>query len=128
MPFQWGERIAEDNRLPVDIGGGTITLGAVLAVTPNPAAQTDRSGTITSANVSQAVIGSAASRNGFIIQNVSSADDMWVNTSGGAASAGPGSFRIGPGEWISSSMNGGPIQSVSILCATAGAPFTAKEW
>jgi hypothetical protein len=87
---------------------------------------TDRSGTITLGGTAQTIAAVNGARTYLLVQNVSDTA-MWVNL-GATATAGAGSILL--------SANGGsfvaeasaiPLGHVSILCATTGKAYTAKE-
>lgn len=109
---------------------GTPTVNATLTGTAaSPVALgalTDRSGTVTSGGSAQTIAAANAARRYFIIQNHSDTD-LWLNF-GVAAVANQPSFKI--------AANGGtmvfegsyiPTGLVSIIGATTGKAFTAKE-
>lgn len=87
---------------------------------------TDRSGTITSGGASQQVMAANASRKYLLVQNNSVAA-LWVNFTGAAVTTQPA---------IQLAANGGSIvmegsfvstEAVTIIGATTGQVFTAKE-
>lgn len=86
---------------------------------------TDRSGTITTANVSQQVAAANPARTYFFFDNVSD-KPMWINF-GSAATATQPSIQVSVGG---SFVFEGPTvssESVFVLCAAATRAFTAKE-
>ena len=87
---------------------------------------TDRSGTIAAANTTQQIAPANPARSGFLIQNLSTGD-LWLATSG-AATAGQPALRIGAGQLLEFPASGVPAGAVSVLGATAGQSFSAREW
>jgi hypothetical protein len=86
----------------------------------------DRSGTITSANVSQTVAAAKSSRRYFIFQNVSDTD-MWINCTGAATPA-SGSFLIeANGGWMVFEASMVTTQAWTVICTGSGKAFTSKE-
>lgn len=86
---------------------------------------TDRSGTITTGGTAQTIAAANTNRRYFEFQNLST-ETMYINF-GATATSESNSFRILAGaEWIPMS-NFCPTGSVSILAATTGGKFVAKE-
>lgn len=102
-----------------------LPMGGTVVVTPQgPATYADGSGTITAGGTSQVVFAANASRRYLLIQN-NSDQDMWVNF-GIAAVVSQPSVKV--------AANGGffeplvvPASSVTIIGATTGKAFTAKQ-
>jgi hypothetical protein len=88
---------------------------------------TDRSGVIVAANVPQTFAPTSRLRLGYIIQNNSNGD-LWVNDLGTPAAFAPPSFRLVPGASFESILGYRPSQSISIIGATIGQPFTGRVW
>lgn len=89
-------------------------------------AASDRSGTITSGGASQTVMGQNNNRHGCSIQNVSSGD-LWVNDVGGSAVANQPSFKVTSGAMYQC-VNGSGTAAITVLGATTGQAFAAREW
>jgi hypothetical protein len=88
----------------------------------------DGSGTITLGGTAQTVFAANISRQYLLIQNVS-AEDMWVNF-GIAAVANQPSIKLVAGASVEFSVGGTgvvPTASVSVIAATTGSAFTAKQ-
>jgi hypothetical protein len=90
------------------------------------ATHTDRSGTITSGGVAQAVMAANTQRQGCTIQNQSTGD-LWVNGLGTAAAAQP-SVRVPAGAEYQCNPTGVQTTAISIFGATTGQAFMAREW
>lgn len=86
---------------------------------------TSRSGTITSGGVAQTVSAAAAGRKYFFFQNVSDTT-MWLNITGGSASATQPSVRLEPSQCFCP-LGMVPTDAISVFCATTGKAFTAFE-
>jgi hypothetical protein len=86
----------------------------------------DRSGTVAVAGVAQQLAPANAARSGLLIQNLS-AGDLWLSTAG-AATAGQPSFRIGAGQLLEFPASGVPAGAISVLGASDGQAFSAREW
>jgi hypothetical protein len=86
----------------------------------------DRSGTITNAATSQEVMPPSATRRGFIFENVSDAT-MWINF-GVAATASQPSLQILTNTRFVSPDTMVPSGSLTVICASQGKAFAAKEW
>lgn len=97
-----------------------------LASSATPAA--DGSGTIASAATAQTLFGGAIPENGYAIYNPGTAD-LWISDSATAAINGAGSIRIaGNGGGYETPLGYRAGAPLSIIGATAGAPFTARKW
>ena len=88
-------------------------------------ALTDRSGTIAAGGAAQQVAAANVNRKYLLIQNLSAAD-LWVNF-GAAAVASQPSVRLAPGAALVMRGDYVDTQAVSVVGATAGQAFTAKE-
>lgn len=114
------------------IAGGSITVtgsgagGLTPVEFPVSSALTDISGTITSGGTAQTIAAANAVRNGFSIQNTS-AGDLWFNTLATAVAASP-SIRIPAGGLYESPVNQRPTGAISLIGATTGQTFSAREW
>lgn len=109
-------------------GGGSPThaLRVTLAGTPTvvvaPQGYTyaDTSGTITAGGVAQAL--SVSGQSLVKIQNLDTAEDLWINdTSGTAAVNTPGSFKLVAGGYYETDSNA----AISVVATTTGHKFTA---
>ena len=90
-----------------------------------PVTPTDKSGTITTGGTAQVAIALNANRRGFVIQNLS-AGDLWWNDVGAATAASP-SFKIVAGQGYESIAGNCPTTAISIIGATTGQAFAARE-
>jgi len=104
----------------------TTATGGGIAIKGNPVTYTNRSSTITSGGVAQTLMAANASRNGFLIQNVSSGD-LWISSLGTAAASQP-SIQLPPMAYYEPPLNGVPVAAISIYGATTGQAFSAREW
>ena len=106
----------------------TVSSSAPLPVAVFPASSTsgwtDRSGTITTGGTAQAVCAANTSRRYLLVVN-NTDTDMWINDTATAVADSPS---------IKLPANGGffeplvpPLGAISIICATTGKKFTAKE-
>lgn len=86
----------------------------------------DRSGTITSGGTAQTIAAADSTRIGFLIQNVSDTD-MYVNF-GAVAVAGGTSLKLVSGAGYETPSTLAEKGAVSVIGATTGKAFTAKEW
>lgn len=120
------------NRVARVITSAALALLLVLASSgfaQNPSKRdpwTDRSGTITLGGTAQTIAAANGSRDYIIVQNVSDTA-MWLNI-GAVATAGNGSFLLAAngGSFVAEATKI-PTGYVSILCATTGKAYTAKE-
>lgn len=90
------------------------------------ATRTDKSGTVTSGGTAQTIIASNAARKGFEIQNQSTGD-MYFSTLAVAVQGQP-SVRIAPGQLYETPLGGSGTGAVSLIGATTGQAFAAREW
>ena len=92
----------------------------------NAGPTTNRSGTITAGAIAQDVAAENIGRRGFFLQNLSN-ENMWLNFGSDAVADQP-SIRIAPDGVFS--MEGSVIgnERISLIAATTGSKFTAKEW
>lgn len=105
--------VDDGHPLPVSQRGRTVTY-------------TDRSGTIAAAGTAQPLAPANAARGGFFIENLSTGD-LWI-TSLGTATIGQPAIRIAAGQLYEFPANGVPGASLSIVGATAGQSYAAREW
>lgn len=90
-------------------------------------ALSDKSGSIVAAGTAQALMAASNVRNGFSVQN-NSAGDLWINELGSTAVTSQPSLKIASGA-IYETPRGFPCPyAVSIIGATLGQAFTAREW
>jgi hypothetical protein len=87
----------------------------------------DRSGAIISGGHAQTIMAANANRQGFSIQNLSSAA-LWFNGLGVAATIGRPNFMLPSGAMYESPVPGTPSNAVSIIGAATGQSFSAREW
>lgn len=93
-----------------------------LAIDNTPVDATTR--TITTGGASQAVFAANSNRRYLLIQNQSDTD-MYINF-GAVAAAGTTSVKIIPGSSYQDNQNP-PTTTVTIVCATTGKAFAAKQ-
>jgi hypothetical protein len=91
-----------------------------------PVGYLDRSGAIAAGGAPQTIAAANPARQGFLVQNLSAAD-LWFSSLG-AATAGSPALRIAPGQLYESPAHGVPSTAISILGATTGQAFAAREW
>jgi len=96
-----------------------------IPVTPGRGAVTNRSGTITAGGTAQTLAAVNASRKYLIIQNVS-AGDLWINFTT-TAIVGQPSVKIGPDASFVMEASFVSTELISIIGATTGQAFAAKE-
>lgn len=104
--------LVSPNPLPVQINAG---------VTP-----VNRSGTIAAGGTAQQLAAANPDRQGFWIQNLS-AEDLWINDLG-AATTGQPSWKIPPDALYEAPITGVTLGALSIIGATTGQAFAAREW
>ena len=104
---------------------GEKSIGLVRTTNALIAAETNRSGTITSGGAAQVLMAANTGRLGFWVQNLS-VGDLWISTVGDAAATQP-SMQLPAGSFYepSTGVFGGAI---SIYGATTGQAFSAREW
>ncbi len=91
----------------------------------------NRSGTITAGGTAQQLAPANENRRYLMVQNISDTD-MWINDLGTATADSP-SIKIAPGAtvaWYDSDDVQEPLvpeQAISIICATTGKKWTARE-
>jgi len=86
----------------------------------------NKSGTITTGGTAQTLSAANSARNGFWIQN-QSAGSLWIYELGAATQASP-SLEIKPGQLYEYPAGGVPASAISIIGATTGQVFAAREW
>lgn len=103
-------------------GGGGGSSGGTVA-----GSYTNRSGTITTGGVSQTLMAANASRKAWTVQNRSTGN-LYINfTAAASASATGGSIELQPGDAYSEAGDFVSTEAITILGATTGQAFTAKE-
>lgn len=103
---------------------------ATLAGSVGPVSPTDRSSKITTGGTAQSLMASNSTRRGYWFQN-QSAGDLWINELGTAvilAAGTPQSLKIAAGTYYESPVNGTPTGAISIIGATTGQQYAAREW
>lgn len=121
-------------QLPASLGIKTSALSmsvapasdGVFMVAGAAATKTDQSGTITTGGTQQTAIASNASRKGFEIQNQSTGN-LYFSTLASAVQSEP-SILLGPGQLYETPLGGSGTGAVSIIGATTGQAFAAREW
>lgn len=108
----------------VQLAAGTASIGTV-TTTPTAGTLTNRSGTITVGGTAQQLMAANASRKYLFIQNLST-ENMWINLTTTATTGQP-SIKLLPNGVFS--MEGAFVstESVSVIAATTGSAYTAKE-
>jgi hypothetical protein len=89
--------------------------------------KTDRSGTVTTGATAQTLMPANSARLGWQLQN-NSVGDIWFNELGATAVANQPSFKLAPGDSYESPVGATTTAAISIIGATTGQPFTAREW
>lgn len=89
----------------------------------------DLSGTITSGGTAQSLAATNELRIGYSVMNLSSGK-LFVNDVGGTAvsTEAGASITINAGDLYESPRDQRPTQAISILGATTGQAFAAREW
>lgn len=97
-----------------------------VAVAPAAGLLTDQSGALTTGGTAEVMMASNADRAYLLIQNIDTAEDLWFNFTTTAVADQP-SIKLGPGD--SFVMESGFIstQAISVIAATTGHKWTAKE-
>lgn len=98
---------------------------ALTPVNAAPVAYVDRSGTVTAGGAAQTLMAANAARRGMLVQNNSSGP--LTISSVGAASTSAG-LILQPGQLYEAPLGGVPTAALSILGATTGQRFDAREW
>lgn len=125
---------AISTQLPASLG--IKTAAASLSVAPasdgvfnvsySPASLTDRSGTLAAGATAQNAAPANVARKGFWIQNNSSGA-LWINTLATAVQSQP-SLQIAAGAYYEAPPGGAGTGAISIIGATTGQAFSAREW
>lgn len=85
---------------------------------------TNKSGTITTGGAAQNVCAANTKRKGFWFQNVSDTD-MWLYELGTAVADQP-AVKVAAGQAFEFPVT--TIGAISVICATTGKKFSAREW
>ncbi len=88
---------------------------------------TDRSGTITLGGTAQTLMAANTSRHGCILQNQSTGD-MWLNETGSTAVLLQPSVWLPAGSVYTCPIGGASTAAFSLIGATTGQAFMAREW
>lgn len=112
-------------------GGGNLDpasgAGSTISITGNNAVTyVDKSGTLTAGGTAQNAAASNTSRQGFIIQNNSSGS-LWFSTLTTAVQSQP-SIQLMPNAYYEFPSTGVSTGAVSIIGATTGQAWSAREW
>lgn len=86
----------------------------------------NRSGTIGTGGTAQSLAAENKKRMGLWVQN-QSAGSLWINDLGAATQAQP-SLEIKTGETLIIDNGNAPSAAISIVGATTGQAFSAREW
>jgi hypothetical protein len=92
-----------------------------------PMTHVDRSGSITLGNQAQTVMAVNNNRHGCFVQNTSAGDE-WLSETTATAVIGSPSIWLPSGAFFTCSPNGVPTVAISIIGATTGQTFSAREW
>lgn len=135
-----GDVIATDDisgvkyqRVKVNFGAdgasSDVAVGNGLPITSSNVTVTNRSGSITTGNTAQQLMAANSLRKGFWIQNIS-AGDLYISDVGTATnnSVTPNSLVIKPDVIYESPFGGTSSAAISIIGATTGQKFVAREW
>lgn len=103
---------------------GVITVSAV----PSNGVLTDRSGTITTGGTAQNAMAANSSRKYLLIRNPTTATaPLWFNFTTAAVVTGSPSIRLDPGDSFIMESGFVSTEAISVIAATTGHAFTAKE-
>lgn len=107
----------------------TIAGGQVAVKIQKQNAMTDRSGTITAGGTAQALAAANGARNGLFVQNPSAnTGSLWITEQGVNAVESEPSIEIPPGMAFEYPETAIPVTAISIIGATTGMGFAAREW
>jgi len=107
------------------VPAGTAADPVISAIEGNQVTLTDRSGTVTAGGTAQQLMAANSSRRGFSVQNNS--NGALTISSVGTASTTAGMI-LQPGQLYEAPITGVPTTAISILGATTGQRFDAREW
>ncbi len=98
-----------------------------IPVSASTSTRTNRSGTITTGGAAQNLMPANASRKYLLLQNPSTAtESLWFTELGVDAVQAPPSMELQPGQSYESALDV-PVTAISIIAATTGHAFTARE-
>lgn len=100
--------------------------GQLVEISPARTAVTDRSGTITAGGTAQVLMPANPNRFGYSVQNNSSGD-LWISEITTAVANQP-SLKIPAGALYECPWYYVPVTAISIIGATTGQAFCAREW
>lgn len=106
-------------------GSATSPIYTAPGTAASTAVYTDRSGTVTTGATAQQLMAANSSRRGFFVQNNSTG--ILTISSVGTASTTAG-LVLQPGQLYEAPSTGVPLTAISILGATTGQRFDAREW
>lgn len=124
-PASAGTLIAFTKGIVTLLASIVASIASAFTIRGNQVTYTDRSGTVTLGGTAQTLAASNASRRGFTIQNNSTAN-LTVNSLGTATTT--AGIIIAPGQLYEWPETGIPTTAISILGATTGQRFDAREW
>lgn len=111
--------------LPVSVGAMDGDTDEI-TIEPAQGTLTNRSGTISSGGTSQQLAAALATRRYLFIQNVDTGEDLWFNFTTDAVVDQP-SIRLRPGESYENPPHFCSSEKVTVIAATTGQKFVAKE-
>ncbi len=100
--------------------------GSVTTVMGYRTEKVDRSGTIAVGGVAQELAPENSQRRGFMIFNLSDTD-LWFSTEETAVADSP-SILLESGDYYEEPLWGVSVGAISIIGATTGQKFVAREW
>ena len=121
FPFKGSDSASYTGQTVPLATGGQAAVDTVVQATA-----TSRSGTITAGGTAQVLMAANAARRGFSIQNQSSGP-LYFNGAG-TATLDQNSFLLNPGDYFESSPHHSGTGAVSIIGATTGQAFYAREF
>lgn len=101
------------------------TPGGATPITGNQVTYTDRSGTVTTGATAQVLMAANSARRGFFVQN-NSTGNLTISSVGTASTT--AGLVLAPGQLYEAPATGVPLTAISILGATTGQRFDAREW
>jgi len=110
-------------------GGALLSdsLGNLLVNNAVKVTKTNRSGTIVAGEVAQSLMATNTARQGWQIQNISNGD-LWFNETGSTAVLNQPSFRVPANGYYGETDGQLSTAAISIIGATTGQAYTAREW
>jgi flagellin-like hook-associated protein FlgL len=117
-------------------GGGGASTGNTSVQSAVNVTLTDCSSTIATGGTAQNAFTAAATRHGFIIANIDTAEVMWINFTGTAVASGTGSYPLAPASTVTfSGLNSfaSPIgmginTALSVIAVTTAHKFSCTVW